>query len=164
MPDSPLPTDDAMLFFREVVEPTVAEFMTDRSNKRRGCLACLAVASMTEHYFHARSELASLGKAEFKAKVRKEDWAVGAIADVANATKHVLGHSHRGKWGYDDVSTHQLNTVGTMRAGWPVGGREVLIGSDRAWRLSILLNAAVTFWQAKLAIVPTPGAEESGID
>jgi len=154
MPDSPQPADDALLFFREVVEPTVAEFMTDRANKRRGCLACLALASMTEHYFHARPELASIGKAEFKAKVRNENWAVGAIADVANATKHVLGDMQRGKWGYDDVNTHQLSAFGILRAGWPLGGHEVLIGPDRAWRLSTLLDAAMTFWQAKLGTLP----------
>jgi hypothetical protein len=159
MDDSQPPADDALLFFREVVEPTVAEFMGDRANKRRACLACLAVASMTEHYFYARPELAPLRTHEFKAKVRSENWAVGAVADIANATKHVVGDEGRGKWGYDDLNTYQLNRFGIMRAGWPLGGHEVLAGPDRAWRVSTLLDTATTFWKRKLGIVPPADTE-----
>lgn len=31
-------------YFCEIVEPTVAEFLDDRSSKRCGCLAALAIA------------------------------------------------------------------------------------------------------------------------
>ena len=150
MSESPQTEDDALLFFREIVEPTVAEFMATRSDKRRGCLACLALASLTEHFFHARPDLVVVGSAEFKARIRKENWAVGAIADVANATRHVLGDKRRGKWGYGDVSTHQLNACGIMRAGWPLGGQEVLVGPDCAWRLPELIECTMTFWRQKL--------------
>lgn len=152
MSDSLQTEDDALLFFREIVEPTVAEFMDALSDKRRGCLACLAVASLTEHFFHARPDLAALGRATFKANIRKENWAVGAVADLANATKHVLGGEGRSKWGYDDISTHQLNDCGILRAGWPLGGHEVLVGPDHAWRLGELIECAMTFWRQKLGL------------
>ncbi len=150
MPGSPQPADDALLFFRDVVEPTVAEFMADRADKRRGCLACLALTSMTEHFFYARVGSSKKACGAFKSSVRGENWAVGAIADVANATKHVLRHEK--KWGYDDVSTHRLNVFGIMRAGWPLGGREVLVGPDRAWRLPELIECAMNFWRDKLGL------------
>jgi len=54
--DEQSPLDDAMIFFREVVEPTVAEFVERPDDRRRGCLACLCLASMADHYFHARPE------------------------------------------------------------------------------------------------------------
>jgi hypothetical protein len=37
MPDLTPSDDDALRFFREIVEPTVAEFMAARDDKRRGC-------------------------------------------------------------------------------------------------------------------------------
>ena len=148
--------DNAMYFFRDIVEPTVEEFMADRASKRRGCLACLALASMTEHFFHARPELAAVGKAPFKASLREENWSIGAILDVANATKHVIGDENRGKWGYRDVAPYQLNSFGIMRAGWPLGGDEVLVGPDRAWRLSDLIKCAMTFWRQKLGVEGGP--------
>jgi hypothetical protein len=78
MPDTLPPNihDNATAFFRDVVEPTVAEFMHDRSNKRLGCLACLAVASMTEHYFYGRLQDSASKKAEFKAQVHRENKAI----------------------------------------------------------------------------------------
>jgi hypothetical protein len=162
MPCSPTPPDDALEFYYEVVEPTVAEFMTDPANKRRGCLACLALTSMTEHYFHARLASTALTKNKFKGELRKDNWTIGAIADVANATKHVLGDVQRAKWGYKDIDVNELNGTGIMRAGWPLGGREVLVGLDRAWRLSELLQVAMRFWQAKLGIAFGPEAGETG--
>ena len=148
MPDSLPSNDAALLFFRDMVEPTVAEFMADRTDKRRGCLACLMVASLTEHYFQARPDLATMSRENLKGSLRKESRAVGTIADVANATKHVLGDHPRGKVGYEDVDSQQLNVAGIMQAGWPLG-REVLVGPDR---LSDLLERAMYFWRNKLGL------------
>ena len=150
MPDSLHPTDDALLFFREMVEPTVTEFMADRADKRRGCLACLALAGMAEHFFHARPDLSAIGRASFKARLRSENWAVGAIADVANATKHVVGAKDRGKWGYNDLQSMEMGQCGVLRCGWPINGEEVLVGPEHEWRLSQLIECAIDFWRGKL--------------
>ena len=150
MTEPTLPEDDAMLFFREVVEPTVDEFMVDRASKRRGCLACLALASMAEHYFHARPNL-PLGKlAEFKPAIRTENKAVSWIADVANATRHVHRRDKPSRIGYGDMQPLETGQVGVLRAGWPIGGEEVLVGHDHEWRLSTLIETTMTFWRAKL--------------
>ena len=152
MPDSNQPADDALLFFREMVEPTVAEFMANRADRRRGCLACLVLASMTEHFFHARPVLNALSRASFKTTIRNENWAVGAIADVANATKHVVGAKERGKWSYNDLQAMEIGQCGVLRCGWPINGEEVLVGSDHEWRLSELIECVMEFWRTKLGL------------
>jgi hypothetical protein len=55
-------------FFREMVGPTVDEFMADKSNLRRGLLACLLIAAMTEHYFEAHPEIGGL-KQDYKSRL-----------------------------------------------------------------------------------------------
>lgn len=150
--------DTALAYFREIVEPTVAEFMRDPSDKRRGCLAALAVASMTEHFFHARPDIAAAGTnlATFKGHIRNHtrggNAAVGWVADVANATKHV--HSRGSRPGYNQINTMQMNQAGVMRAGWPLGGDEVLVGDLPAppWRLSELIEETLKFWRARLGL------------
>jgi hypothetical protein len=107
---------------------------------------------MTEHFFHARPELYAVSRAAFKARVRSENWAVGAIADVANATKHVAGATDRGKWGYSDLQAMETGQCGVLRCGWPINGEEVLVGPDRAWRLSELIECTILFWQRKLGL------------
>jgi hypothetical protein len=71
---------------------------------------------------------------------------------VANAAKHVFGDEDRGKLGYCDVATHQLNDLSAMRLGWPLGGQEVLVGLDRAWRLPEVIESAMKFWRRKLGL------------
>lgn len=146
--------DAAAKFYRDIVKPTVEEFLADPSDKRRGCLASLALSSMAEHFFHARNPDAGNKRGaldSFKKEVRCANWAVGAVMDVANATKHVLRPERSGKWGYEDIDEHKLNTFGVMRFGWPMGGSEILVGPDRAWRLSTLVNEASRFWENRLA-------------
>ena len=139
-------------FFHEMVEPTVDEFVVGKSNLRRGLLACLMIAAMTEHYFHAHPEIDG-DKGKFKGAVR--DWknggnfAVGLIADVANGTKHVV--SDRGRIGYNDTQVHNTGAIGTLRIGWPKGdNEEVLVDENRDWRLSQLIESAMDFWRQKL--------------
>lgn len=150
----------ALAFFREVVEPTVREFLADPADKRRGCLACLALAGMTEHYFHASSDLAQGGKPRLtalKGELRRENAAIGWIADVANATKHVERPEKRGnRIGYGDVATLVTNQCGVIRAGWPLGGKEVVVGSECEWLLSELVGETMRFWRGKLNLV-APG-------
>lgn len=154
--------DPALAFFREVVEPTVAEFLADPADKRRGCLACLAIAGMTEHYFHAHPDLARSGDAalaSLKCTLRRENAAVGWIADVANATKHVLRPAARGnRVGYGDVETLATSRFGVMRMGWPLGGEEVVVGPEREWLLRHLVEEAMRFWRGKLNLVAAGSA------
>jgi hypothetical protein len=117
--------DPALLYFRYIVEPTVAEFMADKADRRRGVLAALALASMTEHFFLARPALLGSDRKAldtFKEKIRQPptgNGAVGLIADVANATKHVVrvprGASVRP--GFEDVRVANIGAVGIMRVG-----------------------------------------------
>lgn len=159
MSESLATEDDALLFFREIVEPTVDEFMADRSNRRRGCLASLVVASMVEHYLHARPDIARRGKSSFLEECRKtKDWPVAAVVDVANATKHVVRDPKRGRrsdgeaWAYTDIDVRPLNQCGVMQAGWPLGGEEVLVGLSRVSRLATLIECAMASWRDRLGI------------
>lgn len=149
--------DPALAFFREVVEPTVAEFLADPADKRRGCLACLAIAGMTEHFLHARPDLARGGDAALmglKGALCRENAAIGWIADVANATKHVLRPAARGnRVGYGDVEPVVTSRFGVMRMGWPLGGEEVVVGPEREWLLRELVEEAMRFWRARLGLV-----------
>lgn len=150
--------ESAQAFFRAVVEPTVAEFLADPADKRRGCLACLALASMTEHYFHAHADLAVGGEAalgKLKSNLRRENAALGWIADVANATKHVLRPASRGnRVGYRDVEVIATNECGVARVGWPLDGEEVVVGPEREWLLRELVEEAMRFWRARLPLAP----------
>ena len=107
---------------------------------------------MTEHFFHARLNLIATDRASFKASIRRENWAVGAIADVANATKHVVGAKDRGKWGYNDLQAMEMGQCGILRCGWPINGEEVLVGADHEWRLSELVECVMDFWREKLGL------------
>ena len=152
MTDPNLPDDDALLFFHEMVEPTVDEFMKDHGNRRRGCLACLVIASMTEHYFHARLDPMLERVEDFKSAISSENRAVEWITDVANGTKHVVRKKKLNKIGYADVQRKETGLVGILRAGWPIGGEEVLVGRNHEWRLSNLIETAMTFWRGKLGL------------
>lgn len=155
-------SDRAREWFEEIVEPTVAEFLERPDSKRKGCLAILAVASMTEHYFHARLVNDAVGESQkqikfklsqFKSDVRDYKkgtgvFPVGLVADLANATKHVIaknGISHEG------MEAKPLNVFGVMRCGWPLGlGTEILVGEKQEWRLVEMLECCMKFWREKL--------------
>ncbi len=147
--------DPALDWFREIVEPTVAEFQNARDNKRLGCLAAITVATMTEHYFRARPRLgmSDADKGRFKTEIRDPENSsghacIGILTDIANATKHVRP---KNGYGHEDMRPYQLNTCGIMRAGWTLGGSEILIGEEHQWRLSQILDIAMAFWREKLA-------------
>lgn len=148
--------DAAQTFFRDMVEPTVAEFLTDPSDKRRGCLACLVVASMTEHYFQAHPDLPHASIASFKTQLRRDNWVLGAIADIANATKHVAP-TRSEKWSYADINVINSGQCGILQCGWPIGaGDEVLVGPDMNWRLVELLEIAMDYWRAEVGGIFQP--------
>jgi hypothetical protein len=128
--------DDALAFFQEMVEPTVAEFLTRPDDRRRGCVACLSVEG-------------SLDADAFRRSVSGKNWAVGQVIGVANATKHV--QRRPGRVGYQDVSVQEIN-AGNLRCGWPINGTEVMIEvkEDELWLLSDLVEEAVNFWRLRL--------------
>lgn len=150
----PVPMNDgAAMFFHEIVEPTVAEFLSQTDDKRRGCLACLSLSAMADHYFHARPEgrEGCSDANRFRWKVGEINWAVGQVNGVANATKHV--ERRQGRVGYQDVSSQQI-TVGNLRVGWPVNGTQIIIEVEHGnlWLLSQLVEVAMTFWRNRLAM------------
>ena len=138
-----------------MVEPTVSEFLADPSDHRKGCLACLCLASMADHFFHARPD--SRGGCKdadsFRAMVGKSDWAVGQIIGIANATKHV--ERRRGRVGYQDVSAQKI-TLGNLRCGWPFNGSQVMVETKAGelWLLSHLVEAAMVYWRNRVARYP----------
>ena len=98
------PDDAARSFFREIVEPTVVEFLEQPADRRRGCLACLCLSSMSDHYFHARPKSVDgcANPNAFRVKLGDTNWAVKQVFGVANATKHVKRRT--GRVGYEDVT------------------------------------------------------------
>ena len=135
-----------------MVEPTVAEFMTDPSDKRRGCLACLALASMTAHYIHEFSDGSEQARRKMTQVFRDENKALGWIADVANATRHVERSSKYDAIGFADIQTMEMGQCGVLRCDWPMGGDEVLVGPEHEWRLSDLTECTMNFWRARLGL------------
>ena len=150
--------DAALKFFNEVVEPTVEEFLFRESDVRRGYLASLALASMSDHYFHARPELVEkyTNVGNFRGKLRKDNFAFGQVMDVANATKHVLPvYNEQGalkKIGFEHVSVQEI-TVGVLRAGWPINGPTTVVEvkENDMWRLATLVETARDMWREKFA-------------
>ena len=144
--------DDAVTFFQEMVEPTVAEFHEHPADRRRGCLACLCIASMADHYFHARPEACEGCSTanQFRWKISEINKAVGQVIGVANATKHFERQPGTYR-GYQDVSSQQI-TLGILRCGWPINGTHVMIEVEdgNLWLLSQLVEAAMTFWRDRL--------------
>ena len=143
------PKDDALLFFRDTVEPTVAEFLADRANKRRGCHACHSLADMTSHYFQARMGGRENACKAFKLAIRNENKAVGWIADAANATRHVVRSAKFDAIGYDDIQTMD----GPMRRPalrlahpWRRSARRPEA------RMASLIECAMDFWREKLGL------------
>jgi hypothetical protein len=100
--------DRAIWFYREVVEPTVVGFLSKPDDIRLGCLACIALSSMVEHYFHARrQEFQGQNAQEFRRSLGS-DSAVEIVFDVANATKHVVTGRKR-DMDFNAVSTMELD-------------------------------------------------------
>lgn len=162
--------DPALEYFEEIVVPTVDEFMMDKSNKRRGVIAAMTLAAMVDHFFQARPEV----KAEYK-RVQHflnsiwnkdkngppgpgKNFTISLLHDVANATKHVQRLDPKpgkaGRMSYQDIEATQLNVCGVMRCGWPLAGIEVVVGENREWLLSEVLECAMEFWRGKLGIIP----------
>jgi hypothetical protein len=73
-----------------VVGPTVAEFLSKPNDIRLGCLACIALSSMVEHYFHARRQELIGQNAQDLRRSLASNSAVEIVFDVANAAKHVV--------------------------------------------------------------------------
>jgi hypothetical protein len=145
--------DNGLTFFREMVEPTVAEFLAGPDDRRRGCLACLCLASMADHYFHAQPAFRDgCGDVRaFRVKIAGANWAVGQVIGIANAAKHVVRRS--GRVGYDDIAPRQI-AFGNLRCGWPINGRQVMVQAEggKLWLLSHLAQAALEFWRSRSAL------------
>jgi hypothetical protein len=142
--------DSETWFYAEIVSPTVVEYLTQRDSVRRGVLACVALANMANHYFHARQPVASLRN--FRTELRKNG-AFRLVEDVANGTKHVKRgtRSNDKHLGFEDIGAQEIN-FGNLRCGWPFHGTEVMVEDDgNLWLLSQLVTAADEMWRNKLA-------------
>lgn len=155
--------DPAVSFFHEIVAPTVADFLRAPESRRLGCLACLALASMADHFFHARSVPVEghTNADAFRRSLGAQHWGVGVVIGVANAAKHVVRRP--GRVGYEDVQAQEI-TFGNLRCGWPINGREVMIEvePDNLWLLSTLTEAAMDFWKGKLGLACSDTAATDG--
>jgi hypothetical protein len=138
--------DAAIWFYREIVQPTVAEFLTERESVRRVVLACIVLSHMADHYFHARHPVSSLG--DFRTELR-ENGAFRLIEDVTNGTKHVK-RGRDGRLGFEDIGAQEIS-FGNLHAGWPISGTEAMVEDDgNLWLLSQLVQAVDEMWRAKL--------------
>lgn len=143
----------AIEFYKQVVEPTVAEFFAHPSDKRLACLACLCLSALAEHYVHATaetSEAKSIVKA-LRLSSRRDNWAVGQVNDIANATKHVT-RSGPGI-GYGDLGAQEI-AIGNLRCGWPINGVQVMVETspDELWLVTDLVESANEWWKRKLGL------------
>jgi hypothetical protein len=145
-------SDCALAFFREMVEPAVADFLARPDDRRFGCTACLYLSAMSDHYFHARPQLAGSHKDAdtFRRGLGKSSWILGQIIGIANATKHVL--SSKSRIGYESVSIQDIQ-CGNARCGWPIGGTYVMVESigGELWLLCDLVEAAAEIWRDRLS-------------
>jgi hypothetical protein len=146
---------DAATFFAEMVLPSIAEFLKDRADKRRGCIACLVLASMSDHYFHTPGAAVAPHRDadSYRRSHAAVNWSVGTIIGIANATKHVLRKP--GRVGFGDVFADDID-CGNLRCGWPINGREVMVevAPDNLWLLSDLVEEAARYWAEKVAALP----------
>ncbi|MFG1346117.1 hypothetical protein V5F59_14580 [Xanthobacter autotrophicus DSM 431] len=144
----------AIEFYQQIVEPTVTEFFADPSDKRLACLACLCLSALAEHYVHATAEASETKSSvkELRLSSRRENWAVGQVNDIANATKHVIrsGPGIR----YEDLGTQEVE-VGNLRCGWPINGVEVMVETSpdgTLWLVTELVESANEWWRRKLGV------------
>jgi hypothetical protein len=152
-------SDPALGFFHDIVEPTVAEFLHQPHDTRLGLLACLTLASMSDHYFHARPrDVAPCRQpGHFRGMLKDAHFAFRQVADIANATKHV--QPLPGRAALQHMSEQDV-TVGLLRAGWPINGRMVMleVRPGEWWLLSDLVQAATDMWREKLGLAPGSAA------
>src|SRR5580704_156399 len=101
--------DRALWFFHEVVEPTVEEFLREPESMRLGCLACMALDSMVDHYFHARPIEGAAASPERLRAALSATWAFKQVSAVAKATKHVKPDRRRDRMGFEKIETRRID-------------------------------------------------------
>jgi hypothetical protein len=141
--------DAAAWFYSEIVQPTVAEALTERDSVRRGVLACVVLTHMANHYFHASRPFASLD--EFQKELRKNG-AFRLVEGVTNGTKHVKRGTrpHDKHLGFEDIGAQEI-ACGTLLCGGPISGTEVMVEDNgNIWHLSQLIMTADEMWRTKL--------------
>ena len=67
--------DAAIWFYREIVQPTVAEFLTERESVRRVVLACIVLSHMADHTF-MRHPVSSLGDSRTELRANGAFWLI----------------------------------------------------------------------------------------
>jgi hypothetical protein len=141
--------DAAVWFYREIVQPTVAEALTQRDSVQRGVLACVVLAHMANHYFHTKHPFPNLD--EFQKELRKNG-AFRLVEGVTNGTKHVKRGTrpHDKHLGFEDIGAREI-ACDTLLCGGPISGTEVFVEDDgNLWLLSQLVMSADEMWRAKL--------------
>jgi hypothetical protein len=143
----------AIEFYQQVVAPTVAEFLARPDNHRLACLACLCLSAVAEHYTHATAEASEAASAikALRRSSREENWAVGQVNDIANATKHVVRNGSG--VGYHDFGAQEIS-FGNLRCGWPINGTQVMVETEPGtlWLVTDLVASADQWWKGKLGL------------
>lgn len=78
-------------FFRETVEPTVNEFLADKTNIRRGRLAAIVLSHMVDYWCvdNHQKDMTPIRK-DLATKTPIDDYSFfQAVWDVSDASKHV---------------------------------------------------------------------------
>lgn len=109
---------------------------------------------MNEHYFHHKLRDPNKSDkdndntlANFKFDLRKGDWALGQIIDIANGTKHV-------KKRFFDLHHEKPGALGTARVGFPISSANyVFIDEDNAWPLYNVTGHVAQVWKERLHVV-----------
>lgn len=145
----------AVVFFTEVVEPTVLEFLNDGGSLRRGVLAALVLTHMADHLFHAtpRTRPFDAEFETFKADLAGECGAVGLMLEVANATKHLVRRKSD-QLHYSAIQAREA-MCGEFMCGMRLGESLVFVkptDADYEVHLDQWVAEAWRFWRLKLGL------------
>lgn len=91
----------------------------------------------------------------FRASSRKDNWAVGQVNEIANATEHVIRHGSGISYG--DLGAHEI-AVGNLRCGWPINGDQVMVETSPGtlWLVKDLVASADEWRKGKLGLAESP--------
>lgn len=137
-------------FFNQMVMPAVDEFSQHPGDIRLGTQACQWLQNMCDHYFyHNQSDSLKVdsctNRDQFRATIRKTDWATEQVTLIANGTKHARSR-------FFDLHLER-GVCGIMRCGFPMStAHYVFIDEENAWLLYQLTEYVAKGWSQRLGL------------
>lgn len=143
----------AIKFYREIVKPTVDDFLHDKTNIRKGFLAAIVINHIKDYLYddyHKRNV-----KSAVNTMLYAECSCLGVVSDICNAAKHhVLNNKNSAIKSSEQVL--QSDVPSLFEAPFGEGGfseaSEVFIILDNAisYHLPTIIDSSVTYWDIRL--------------